>query len=95
MEPPAGIVLREGQNYNPYFPGGAIGMAQVLYDELAKDIAVFLRWCSEPELDDRRQMTIKAIGMFSMLAAATYYMKRHKWSTLKSRKVAYKPVTKK
>ncbi|KOB67073.1 Cytochrome c1, partial [Operophtera brumata] len=109
MEPPAGIVLREGQNYNPYFPGGAIGMAQVLYDEvaeytdgtaptasqLAKDIAVFLRWCSEPELDDRRQMTIKAIGMFTMLAAATYYMKRHKWSTLKSRKIAYKPVTKK
>ena len=24
-DPPAGIELREGQNFNPYFPGGAIG----------------------------------------------------------------------
>ena len=84
-------------------------MAQVLFDEaaeysdgtpatasqLAKDVATFLRWCSEPELDDRRLMTIKAIGMFSMLAVVTYYFKRHKWSTLKSRKLAYKPVSKK
>lgn len=33
-DPPAGIVLREGQSYNPYFPGGAIGMAQVVYNEV-------------------------------------------------------------
>lgn len=33
-EAPAGVVLREGQNYNPYFPGGAISMAQVLFDEV-------------------------------------------------------------
>jgi len=26
---PGGIVLRDGQYFNPYFPGGAIGMAQV------------------------------------------------------------------
>lgn len=26
---PAGVHLMEGQNFNPYFPGGAIGMAQV------------------------------------------------------------------
>ena len=25
-DPPAGIDLREGQNFNPYYPGGAIGM---------------------------------------------------------------------
>ncbi|XP_075978803.1 cytochrome c1 [Anticarsia gemmatalis] len=109
MEAPAGVILREGQNYNPYFPGGAISMAQVLFDEaaeysdgtipsasqLAKDVATFLRWCSEPELDDRRIMTIKVIGMFSLLAAVVYYFKRHKWSTMKSRKLAYKPVSKK
>ena len=109
MEAPAGVVLREGQNYNPYFPGGAISMAQVLFDEaaeysdgtkatasqMAKDVATFLRWTSEPELDDRRLMTIKAIGIFAFLAAICYYAKRHKWSTLKSRKIAYKPVSKK
>ncbi|XP_031768562.2 cytochrome c1, heme protein, mitochondrial isoform X1 [Galleria mellonella] len=109
MDAPAGVILREGQNYNPYFPGGAISMAQVLFNEaaeysdgtpatasqLAKDVATFLRWCSEPELDDRRLMTIKVIGMFSMLAAIVYYFKRHKWTTMKSRKLAYKPVSKK
>jgi len=34
MDPPAGITLAENQHYNPYFPGGAIGMAQALYDEV-------------------------------------------------------------
>lgn len=29
---PAGVKVGEGQSYNAYFPGGAIGMAQVLYD---------------------------------------------------------------
>jgi len=33
-EAPAGVVLREGQYFNPYFPGGAISMAQVLYNEV-------------------------------------------------------------
>lgn len=32
-DPPAGVVLREGLSFNPYFPGGAISMAQPLYDE--------------------------------------------------------------
>jgi ubiquinol-cytochrome c reductase cytochrome c1 subunit len=57
-EPPAGIVLREGLHYNPYFPGGAIAMAQPLsngqveYDDgtensisqMAKDVSTFLAW---------------------------------------------------
>lgn len=28
-DPPAGVTIGEGQHFNPYFPGGAIGMAQV------------------------------------------------------------------
>lgn len=35
-DPPAGITVAEGQSYNPYFPGGAIGMAQVLFDGVSK-----------------------------------------------------------
>ncbi|KAG0074376.1 cytochrome c1, partial [Podila epicladia] len=34
QDPPAGVEIREGLNFNPYFPGGAIGMARVLYDGL-------------------------------------------------------------
>lgn len=36
IDPPAGVEIREGLNYNPYFPGGAIGMARVLYDGLVE-----------------------------------------------------------
>ncbi|KAG7200430.1 hypothetical protein KM043_017881 [Ampulex compressa] len=102
---PAGISLREGQYFNPYFPGGAIGMAQVIYDEvldyedgtpatasqIAKDITTFLMWTSNHEYDTRKQMTIKGIGILSILIAAIYYMKRHKWATLKSTKLLYVP----
>jgi ubiquinol-cytochrome c reductase cytochrome c1 subunit len=31
-EPPPGVHVMEGLNYNPYFPGGAIAMARVLFD---------------------------------------------------------------
>lgn len=105
-DPPAGVVLRDGQYYNPYFPGGgALAMAQALYNEvmeysdgtpatasqLAKDVATFLKWTGEPELDDRRRMFIKAIGIFTFLIAVTYYIKRLKFSSLKTRKIEFRP----
>lgn len=106
---PAGVVLRDGQYFNPYFPGGAISMAQALYNEvmeysdgtpatasqLAKDVSTFLKWAAEPEHDDRKKMAIKAIGMFSLILAISFYLKRHKWTVIKSRKIAYVPPTKK
>jgi ubiquinol-cytochrome c reductase cytochrome c1 subunit len=36
VDPPAGVEVREGMNYNPYFPGGGIGMGRVLYDGLVE-----------------------------------------------------------
>ena len=36
IDPPAGVEIREGMNYNPFFPGGAISMARVLYDGLVE-----------------------------------------------------------
>ena len=35
-DPPAGVKLQDGQYYNPYFPGGAISMAQALYNEVGR-----------------------------------------------------------
>ncbi|KAK7493825.1 hypothetical protein BaRGS_00014966 [Batillaria attramentaria] len=103
-DPPAGITLREGLYYNPYFPGGAIGMAQALYNEIieyedgtpatasqcAKDVCTFLRWAAEPEHDTRKQMGLKALMIFGAMLAVSYYIKRHKWTVLKSRKIAFK-----
>lgn len=104
-DPPAGVVLRDGQYYNPYFPGGAISMAQALYNEvleyedgtpatasqLAKDIGAFLRWTAEPEFEERKKMLIRVIGIFSLLLSICYYYKRHKWSTIKTRKIEFFP----
>ncbi|KAK0042927.1 cytochrome c1 heme protein mitochondrial [Biomphalaria pfeifferi] len=106
-EPPAGVKLMEGQHYNPYFPGGAIGMAEALYNEiveyddgtpatqsqLAKDVVTFLRWAAEPEHDTRKLYGLRAMIICSFLLGVTYYMKRHKWSVLKTRKLAFKPPT--
>lgn len=100
-EPPAGVNVAENQYYNPYFPGGAIGMAPPLYSEvieyddgtpatksqLAKDVVTFLNWCAEPEHDDRKRMGMKAMFILSMAAAATWYTKRTKWAVLKSRQI--------
>lgn len=104
-DPPAGVKLQDGQYYNPYFPGGAISMAQALYNEiieyedgtpatqsqLAKDVTTFLKWTAEPEHDTRKQMIIKTFMIFSVLIGISYYMKRHKWSVIKSRKLVYRP----
>jgi len=104
-DPPAGIELRDGQHFNPYYPGGAIGMGAPLYNEiieyddgtpatlsqLAKDVCTFLTWTASPEHDMRKKMSIKGLGMLSILAVLCYYVKRHKWSMIKSRKLVYTP----
>lgn len=104
-DPPAGIELRDGQHFNPYFPGGAIGMAPPLYNEvidyddgtpptmsqLAKDVGVFLTWAASPEHDLKKKMAIKALSLLAIMAGVTYYMKRFRWSVLKSRKLVYTP----
>uniref|UniRef100_A0A8C4EPK2 Cytochrome c1, heme protein, mitochondrial n=1 Tax=Dicentrarchus labrax TaxID=13489 RepID=A0A8C4EPK2_DICLA len=104
-EPPAGVSVREGLYYNPYFPGQAIGMAPPIYNEVleyddgtpatmsqvAKDVCTFLRWAAEPEHDQRKRMGLKMLLGSAILVPLMYYMKRHRWSVLKSRKIAYRP----
>ncbi|KAM6278353.1 LOW QUALITY PROTEIN: cytochrome c1, heme protein, mitochondrial [Spheniscus humboldti] len=104
-DPPAGVTVREGLHYNPYFPGQAIGMAPPIYNEIlefddgtpatmsqiAKDICTFLRWAAEPEHDHRKRMGLKMLMISGLLISLLYYMKRHKWSVLKSRKMVYRP----
>jgi len=101
VDPPAGVEIREGLNYNPYFPGGAIGMARVLYDglveyddgtpattsQMAKDVVSFLAWAAEPELDQRKKMGMQATIILSGLLALSIWTKKFKWAPIKSRKI--------
>jgi len=104
-DPPAGVELKGDLVYNPYFPGGAIGMPQQLYNEgieyedgtpatvsqMAKDVCTFLRFTAEPEHDTRKRYGMKAMMVFATLFVFAYYIKRHKFSALKSRQYAFKP----
>ena len=88
---PAGLVIPEGMNYNPYFPGGAIAMARLLYDglveyedttipattsQMAKDVVTFLNWAAEPEHDDRKRMGFQAVIILSAMLAFSWWVKR-------------------
>ncbi|KYO17639.1 cytochrome c1, heme protein, mitochondrial [Alligator mississippiensis] len=104
-DPPSGVSVREGLYYNPYFPGQAISMAPPIYNEIlefddgtpatmsqiAKDVCTFLKWAGEPEHDHRKLMGIKMLLISAFLIPIIYFMKRHKWAVLKSRKLVYRP----
>ena len=99
--PPAGVAVREGLHYNPYFPGGAIAMPKMLVDggteyddgtpasasQQAKDVATFLTWASNPEADERKLVGLKVILVTSIMFVFAAYMKRLKWAPLKSRRL--------
>jgi ubiquinol-cytochrome c reductase cytochrome c1 subunit len=102
-EPPAGVSIREGLYYNPYFPGGAIAMPPPLMrdsteyeddteasiSQQAKDVATFLAFVSEPEADARKKMGVKAMITIGAALLITGYYKRWKWNVLKTRRISY------
>jgi len=105
-DPPAGIKLRAGQSYNPYFAGGLISMPPPLSDgqieyedgtpatvsQMARDVVCFLNWASEPEHDERKKFGFKMVPVMATLVVFSAYYKRLKWSLLKTRKISWLPV---
>ncbi|KAL9134108.1 MAG: hypothetical protein Q9175_004715 [Cornicularia normoerica] len=104
-EPPPGATVAPGLNFNPYFPGTGIAMARVLYDglveyedgtpattsQMAKDVVEFLNWSAEPEMDKRKRMGVATIIITTALLALSIWVKRYKWTPVKTRKIAYNP----
>ncbi|KAI3463378.1 hypothetical protein Pfo_020041 [Paulownia fortunei] len=100
-DPPAGVTIREGLHYNPYFPGGAIAMPKMLNDgaleyedgtpateaQMGKDVVTFLSWAAEPEMEERKLMGFKWIFVLSLALLQAGYYRRLRWSVLKSRKL--------
>jgi ubiquinol-cytochrome c reductase cytochrome c1 subunit len=51
-------------------------------DQMATDVATFLAWAAEPELEQRRAMGVRMIIFLTILAGLAYAVKRKVWSDL-------------
>lgn len=95
-EPPAGVTVMEGMNYNRYFPGHQIAMAsplnadQVQYadqtpatvEQMARDVATFLAWAAEPELETRRAMGLRILLFLAVVGGLVYAVKKKIWANV-------------
>jgi len=93
-DPPPGVQVMEGMNYNAAFPGHQIGMARPLNDDqveytdgtptntaqLAHDVVTFLAWAAEPEMEVRKAMGVKIILFLLVMTGLTYAVKRKVWA---------------
>jgi len=107
-DPPAGVTIAPGQHYNPYFPGGAIGMAPPLYNEIiqyedgtpatlsqtAADVSQFLTWSSLSCNDERKLMALKAYPLFILAGLAAWLGKRHIFAGIKTQKSSWTKLRK-
>jgi ubiquinol-cytochrome c reductase cytochrome c1 subunit len=96
-DPPEGMTMMAGMNYNKYFPGNQIAMVNPLsddrvtyadgtkatVDQMARDVTTFLAWAAEPELEVRRALGVKIILFLLILTVLAYMVKRKIWADLK------------
>jgi len=88
-----------GMNYNPYFAGSQIAMAQPLYDDqveyadgtpatmeqMSKDVVTFLAWAAEPKLEDRHSAGYKVLAFLLVLTVLLYFSNRKVWASMKKK----------
>ncbi len=96
LSPQAGETVSPSLYYNPYFPGHQIAMPQPLnensvtymdgtkatVEQEARDVAQFLAWASEPQMEVRKQTGVKVIAFLIVLAGLMYAVKRSVWKDL-------------
>lgn len=96
-EPPEGEELAAGQHWNKYMSGNKIAMAPPLADgviaydnpetpqttdQYAKDVATFLTWAAQPEMEIRKQTGFKVLLYLLVFAGLMYAVKRKIWSKI-------------
>ena len=96
-KPPAGFKEVPGTYYNKFFPGQHIKMPpplspdQVKYadgtkatvPQMAHDVATFLSWASDPNLDERHRMGLKVMLFLIVTTGVFYAAKRKIWSRIR------------
>ena len=96
VDPPDGVEVMLGLNYNLYFPGNQIAMPPVLFDDgtvyadgtaatidqQARDVVNFLQWAAEPHMEERKRMGVKVVIYLLAFAGIMYAFKRKIWSKL-------------
>ncbi len=95
-EAPADFKLLAGMNYNEFFPGHQIAMPPPLSDnavtfadgtpatvpQMAHDVATFLTWASEPNLEVRHRTGFK-VFLFLIVGVGVFYAAKRKiWSAI-------------
>ena len=94
--PPAGVQVLDGLNYNRYFPGGQIAMSPPLsadqltfadgtkatVEQMAVDVTTFLAWAAEPEMEARKRLGVKVVLFLLVLTGLLYAVKRKVWAKL-------------
>lgn len=103
-DPPAGMPVRAGLYYNPYYPGGLIAMppplstdGQVEYEDgtpctksqMAKDVVNFLTWAAEPTHDERKLMGLKALSACMVGTFFAGVWYRSFWIGFKTRRIDF------
>ncbi len=95
-EPPADVTIPEGMYFNEAFKGHQIAMppplsegglayadgTEATLDQQAKDIAVFLTWAAEGNLEERHRTGIKAILFLVIFTLLAYATKRRIWANV-------------
>jgi ubiquinol-cytochrome c reductase cytochrome b/c1 subunit len=94
---PMGEDLASGQYWNKYMAGHKIAMAPPLADgviaydnadtpqtteQYAKDVATFLTWAAQPEMEVRKQTGTKVLIYLLVFAGLLYAVKRKIWAKI-------------
>ncbi|RMF11247.1 MAG: cytochrome c1 [Alphaproteobacteria bacterium] len=96
-EPPAGVELRAGMNYNAVFPGNQIAMAPPLFEDMvefadgtpatveqmAEDVSHFLMWAAEPKLEERKSMGFRVLLFLIIMTGLFYFANKKVWLPVK------------